>query len=68
MPLLENLYVFLYHFWVGELGNLMCSYKRIMSPPGKSEVFLLHQSLLENIMCSRNLVKKVAPGKKEQIF
>ena len=37
-----------------------------MSSPGKFEVFLLHPSLLENLMCSRNLFKKVAPGKKEQ--
>ena len=48
--------------------NLTCSYKRIMSSPGKLEVFLLHPSLLENLMCSRNLFKKVAPGKKEQTF
>ena len=27
------------------LENLMCSYKRIMSSPGKFEVFLLHSSL-----------------------
>ena len=40
----------------------------IYSPPGKSYVFLLHPSLLENLMCSRNLFKKVAPGKKVQIF
>ena len=33
-----------------------------------SYVFLLHPSLLENLMCSRNLFKKVTPGKKEQIF
>ena len=29
-----------------------------------SYVFLLHPSLLENLMCSRNLFKKVTPGKK----
>ena len=34
------------------LENLMCSYKRIMSSPGKLEVFFLHPSLLENLMCS----------------
>ena len=37
------------------LENLMCTYKRIMSSPGKLEVFLLHPSILENLMCSRNL-------------
>ena len=37
-----------------------------MSSPGKFEVFLLHPSLLENLMCSRNLFKKVTPGKKER--
>ena len=41
------------------LESLMCSYKRIMSSPGKLEVFLLHPSLLENLMCSRNLFKKI---------
>ena len=46
------------------LENFMCSYRRVMSSPRK---FLLHPSLLENLMCSRNLFKKVAPGKKEQI-
>ena len=40
----------------GSPGNLMYSYKRIMS------------SLLENLMYSRNLFKKVAAGKKEQMF
>ena len=32
-----------------------------------SYAFLLHPSLLESLMCSRNLFKKVTPGKK-QIF
>ena len=50
------------------LENLMCSYKIIMSSPGKLEVFLLHPSLLENLICSRNLFKKVAPGKKADIL
>ena len=48
--------------------NLMCSYKRIMFSPGKFELFLSHPNLLENLICSRNLFKKIAPGKKEQIF
>ena len=46
----------------------MCSYKKIMSSPGKFEVFLLHPNLLENLMCSRNLFKKAAPGKKNRYF
>ena len=50
------------------LENLMCSIKGIMSSPGNSFVFLLNPSLLENLMCSRNLFKKVTPGQKEQIF
>ena len=50
------------------LENLMCSYKRIMSSPGKFQVFLLHPSVLENLMCSRNLFKKVTPGKKNRYF
>ena len=34
-----------------------------------SYVFLLHPSLMENLMCFRNLFKKVTTtGKKEQIF
>ena len=48
------------------LGKMVCSYKRIMSSHGKFiYVFLLHPSLLENLMCYRNLFKKVSPGKKE---
>ena len=42
----------------------MCSYKRIMSSSEKLEVFLLHPSLMENLMCSQEIsLKKVAPGK-----
>ena len=44
----------------------ICSYKRFMSSPGKFIlviVFLLHPSLLENLMCFRNLFKKVTPWK-----
>ena len=50
------------------LKILTCSYKRIMSSPGKIKVFLLHPGLLESLMCSGNLFTKVAPGRKEQIF
>ena len=46
----------------------MCSYKSIMFSPGKFMFSLLHPSLQENLMCSRNLFKKVTPGEKEQIF
>ena len=52
----------------GSPGKLMCSFKRIMSSPGKFDVFLLRPSLLENLMCSRNLFKKVAPGKKKNRY
>ena len=31
-----------------------------------SYVFFLHPSLLENLMCFRNIFKKVTPGQKEQ--
>ena len=73
--LLENcIYVFLQNFdsspgkficvsvpfLINLLDNLTCSYERIISSPGKFEVFLLHPSLLENLMSSRNLFKKVA--------
>ena len=34
----------------------------------ENPVFLLHLSLLEIFMCSRNLFKKVTPGKENQIF
>ena len=37
------------------LENVVCSYKRIMSRLENSYVFLLHPSLLENLMCSRNI-------------
>ena len=34
---------------------------------GKFEVFSLHSRLPENLMCSRNLFKKVASGKRTDI-
>ena len=40
----------------GHLEIRICSYK------------ILRKALLKILMCSRNLFKKVAPGKKEQIF
>ena len=49
------------------LENLMCSYKRIMSPPGKF-ICLLNPSLLENLVYSRNRFKKVAPEKNPVCF
>ena len=51
------------------LENLMCSYKRIMSSYGKFICFLLHSSLLENLMCSRNLLYlKLLLEKKNRYF
>ena len=68
-------------FWESSPENFMCSstfflswkiYMRRLVPflvlLENPYVFLLHPSLLENLMCSRNLFKKVAPGKKEHIF
>ena len=63
---LENLHVFLYHFWFSwKIWWILI--KELCLLLENSYVFLLHASLLQNLMCSRNLFKKVAPEKK-QIF
>ena len=66
-------YVFLQIFEKVILEILMCSSIHFASPRIFICVlvlllFLLHPSLLKNLMGSRNIFKKVAPGKKEQIF
>ena len=76
-----NLYVFLRNFEKAFLEILMCSstlclswkiscvlIKELCLLLKNSYVFLLHPSLLKNLMRFRNLFKKVTLGKKEQIF
>ena len=65
LPLQEKLYIFLYHFWFS-LQNLFVLIKVFCLL--LENFILLQPSLLENLMYSRNLFKKVTPGKKEQIF
>ena len=63
--LLEILRIRLVHFASPE--KFICVLIRVFS--WKIHMFsFLHSSLLENLMCSRNLFKNVIPGKKEQIF
>ena len=50
------------------LWNLMCSLKELYLLLENSYLFLLHPSLLENLMCYRNLFKKVASGKEDTYF
>ena len=50
--------------FLGLLENLMCSFKRIMSSPGKLRISY-HNQVSWKIWC---VLKKVTPGKKEQIF
>ena len=46
------------------LENLMCSYKRIMSSPGKLEVFLLHPGEPKMIQEHITIFQEIIPKKR----
>ena len=60
----SSIFCLSWKIYINVLIPFLVLLENLMSSSGNLEVFLLYSSLLENLMCSRNLARE----KKEQIF